>query len=710
VLRQAEVLPVAEYLAAVSGGAYTAIAHTVLVSATLGDFASGPDDPANRQGEEREFFGALPPWAPRSPEEIHLRNHSSYLAHGATGKLWFAANLLYGMIRHLLPFAAGIFLLAAATGFGFHRWLAQTLKKNPVFPDLGGPLAIAGILAATTLVLLALRHWVQTTPSPNGAALFDLQVQALFLIRATILTALFLVALPITLWALRKLGEFEVIEGLGRTLFQGDKGKGPQAEGIGFLVSVLSAVGAVATFIAARLAKGRSGRRILSLLVLAAGPLVLVVPFVGITYWVAQSGLHWDVPEGPSALRLAVLAVATLVVFLFLDEVTPNVHLFYRERLAKSFVVCRVWDSNGGRDVMKPEEPPWSDPLFFSLVQTTARDGGRLPRLVVCAAVNLSEEEIPPGRNAASFTFERDFSGGPATGYVPTAILEQQAGGGVLTLPAMMAVSGAALAPSMGRLTRPGLRLLLAVFNARLGLWLPNPSFRHRSTQQSLTVGERREWIEALPDWHPVGRQKEQPPWRRPGTLYILREALGINTLRNRFVYVTDGGHWENLGLVELLRRGCSQILCFDAAGDDVDEFHTLGNAIALARSDLGVEIEINLAPLKPDKETGFSQTDHVTGSIRYPNGATGVLVFAKATLPQDAPQDVIAFREIDPKFPTHPTTDQFFNEAKFESYRALGSHAAQGVIRELNRVRLANGLYPFVTQADQSSSSAGKP
>jgi hypothetical protein len=152
-------------------------------------------------------------------------------------------------------------------------------------------------------------------------------------------------------------------------------------------------------------------------------------------------------------------------------------------------------------------------------------------------------------------------------------------------------------------------------------------------------------------------------------------------------VYVTDGGHWDNLGLVELLRRGCGQILCFDAAGDDLAHFDMLSAAIALARSDLAVEIDIDLAPLRPGDD-GLSASDHARGTVTYPDGTAGVLVFAKAAMPKDAPLDVEAFRERDARFPTTSTFDQFFDDRQFESYRALGAHAARGAVRSLRAWR----------------------
>ena len=108
-----------------------------------------------------------------------------------------------------------------------------------------------------------------------------------------------------------------------------------------------------------------------------------------------------------------------------------------------------------------------------------------------------------------------------------------------------------------------------------------------------------------------------------------------------------------------------------------------LSDAIALARSDLGVGIDIDVDPLRPGDD-GLSPSDHCRGTITYPDGTAGVLVFAKAAMAKDAPQDLKAYREHDPRFPTNSTLDQFFDDRQFESYRALGAHAAEGAVRSL--------------------------
>lgn len=276
-------------------------------------------------------------------------------------------------------------------------------------------------------------------------------------------------------------------------------------------------------------------------------------------------------------------------------------------------------------------------------------------------------------------------------------------------MPAMMAIAGAALAPTMGKMTRPALRMLMALFNVRLGVWLPNPAKRF----DSISTGELLSLAETAANGGAVGTTASSPKTtvrrdgrlRRPGILYILREALGLNSLGQRYVYVTDGGHFENLGLVELLRRGCAQIVCLDAAGGQPTDFGTISEAIALAQSDLGVEIGIDLAPLKPksDGDNDECESDHVCGSIRFPNGETGVLVFARAAMPKDAPQDTKGYKQYDSRFPHHSTADQFFNERIFEAYRGLGAHAGRGCVESLKAYWKAHrselGPDPFVAQ-----------
>jgi hypothetical protein len=693
VLDEAKVLEATEYLAAVSGGDYLAVARTAAVATTFGDFWTGKS--ANQAPELPQdlilvpcSFATISPFGPNSPDERNLRDYSSYLARGINGKLWLGMNVIYGAVRHLLPFVALLFLLAAAIGFGFNRWIGKSLHADASidWKLVILNLQIAGGIAGVGVISLTVRQFVASSQRPSGTTLAALQGLSLLMLRAALLVAAILAGLPALL----------------RLLSFGDTWQDTW-------LPAGAAGGTAAAFSSAYVYLTQRGqlKRLLTYLRLVlplAGFVVVVIPFVGFTYWVTQQGFHLRQTAtdqaGPFYAFLA--AIVIVVGFSFLNEVTPSMHLFYREKLAKAFIGMRVRDTKTGE--LSWAEPPWRIPLSFSKVRDHSGVGAKLPKLVVCASVNASDESIPLGRNAGPFTFEQDYSGSPLTGYLPTRDLEAAAGEEVLTMPAMMAIAGAALSPTMGKMTRPAMRLLMALFNVRLGVWLPNPCWL-----DSLSAADCRR---GYPRKSAASRGPDVR-LRRPGMLYILREALGLNSLRQRYVYITDGGHFENLGLVELMRRGCGQIVCFDAAGDDLTHFHTISEAIALARSDLGVEIKIDLKDLMPGanevgndisfrdakpgpkeeskskpKAKGVSKSDHVSASIRYPNGETGILVFAKAAMSKDAPQDARAFQEVDPDFPHHSTADQFFDERKFESYRGLGAHAARGCVDVLNEYR----------------------
>src|SRR6185295_18607331 len=110
-------------------------------------------------------------------------------------------------------------------------------------------------------------------------------------------------------------------------------------------------------------------------------------------------------------------------------------------------------------------------------------------------------------------------------------------------------------------------------------------------------------------------------------------------------VRLTDGGHFENLGLYELVRRHCRYIVCADAGQDGDASFDDIGNAIRKVRQDFGVEITLDLARLKPN-EHGTSQQHIAVGDVLYPDGDLGVLVLFKPTITGDEPDDVLQYRK----------------------------------------------------------------
>jgi hypothetical protein len=225
-----------------------------------------------------------------------------------------------------------------------------------------------------------------------------------------------------------------------------------------------------------------------------------------------------------------------------------------------------------------------------------------------------------------------------------------------LTVGLAVATSGAAASPNMGYHTSPTLAFLMTVFNVRLGWWLRNPR-----------------WAEVWSD------QRYRLSLRE-----LLSELLGLTTDDRSWVYLSDGGHFENLGIYELVRRRCRFIVASDAGQDGNVTFEDLGNAIEKCRSDFGVDIEIDLTNIR-HSAARFSEWHCAIGSIRYdsqnPDEAQGTLLYIKSSLTGDESADVLRYASLHPAFPHESTSDQFFDESQFESYRALGYHIGCNVL-----------------------------
>lgn len=314
------------------------------------------------------------------------------------------------------------------------------------------------------------------------------------------------------------------------------------------------------------------------------------------------------------------------------------------------------------------------------------------PTLIVCAAANVTDPgATPPGRWVTSFTFSARSIGGPLIGALRTKQFERAFDGRSgrrrvrdLSLPAAVAISGAAIAPSMGKMTRRPLTFLLALANVRLGVWVPNPR-----------------WVLSLASRDERARESAVRRYGRPRPSYLIRELIGRSRVDSRYLFVTDGGHYENLGLVELLRRGCTEIYCFDASADG--KFTVLGDAIALARSELDVEIVINPSKLAPPPaapapanapwESDMAEDNVAQGKIIYRDHEgrvvrEGVLFYARCVMSKGVPWDVIAHHQEDPNFPHNSTVDQLYTDQKFESYRVLGHFAGENAIARMSATR----------------------
>jgi hypothetical protein len=276
------------------------------------------------------------------------------------------------------------------------------------------------------------------------------------------------------------------------------------------------------------------------------------------------------------------------------------------------------------------------------------------PYPLINTALNLvgGDELAWQERKAESFLLSPLYCGGESTCY--RALPDDNRD---LTLGRAVAISGAAASPNMGYHSSPPLTALMTVFNARLGWWLQNPG---------LDGG----------GWRAAGPA--------PGML-LWRELFSLTNERSAYVYLSDGGHFENLGVYELIRRRCRYIIACDAGADPSYQFQDLANLVRKCRNDFGIRIDIDPSPLKPQAPDGRSLWHCAIGTIHYDDvdarAGRGTLIYIKSSLTGDEPSDVGNFAAQHALFPHQSTADQFFTESQFESYRALGYHVAQRVV-----------------------------
>jgi len=408
--------------------------------------------------------------------------------------------------------------------------------------------------------------------------------------------------------------------------------------------------------------------------------------------WHALSDDYWRVLEMGSPVWLAGLGAIFFLAGLGLswrvDVNEFSLHHFYRNRLVR----CYLGASNPDR---KPEPFTGFDPAD-DVPLSDFSDDYPGPYPILNAALNITggEELGYATRRAKSFAFTPLYAGyelgasgkgnGRFTcdnGFLPSfsRTVQGRAAGGVaklgsecgISLGTAMAISGAAASPNMGYFTTPATAFYMALFDVRLGWWMGNPRYQK--------------------SWASLG-----PPL---GLGYLLSEVLGQSDQQRGYVYLSDGGHFENLAVYELIRRRCRLIVACDADCDPQYDFDNLLSLIEKARTDFGVRIEINCEPIRPVSGQRESGVNHVTGTIYYDVNNlhdTGTLIFIKASMPtkdgvpgrtpveRKLPDDVWHYWKVNPTFPHQSTADQWFDELQFESYRALGEHIGRDASREI--------------------------
>ena len=658
-LARADLLKRFDYLSTVSGGGYIGGSLTWLLGRPGTSWNLGARFP----------FGVLRRRLAGKESNVlrHLRLHGNYLAPGkGITALSLATVVLRGIVLNLLvwlPLAVlafcGLQLLEASIVDLANRWeppgpvaafVARLLSHG--YPSL---LALVGSLFLLAGVLYSVLTWWPVLPQPYlWRRRFERGVRRL--LQAGLLLA-GICSLPLVRAGLADAGG-------AAALFGG-------------ALSVVAGLAGGLTSFAGSGAAGR-GRIPVGPLAVAASVLILY-GLALVSYDVAARYLETRPPWGLGLLAGA-LAVSLLAGW-FVNLNYISIHRYYRDRLMEAFMPHPDTDGTTG---------PAVDADRAELSETSVATG---PYHLVNTNLVLvdSDRRRWRKRGGDSFVLSPHHCGSTATGWVPTADYMQH---DPLTLPTAVAISGAAAHPNTGAggagPTRGKmLSLLMALLNVRLGYWVPNPERGAPLSRWRQPVANhfRAAWYELSPRGFAEDRHLLQ---------------------------LSDGGHFENLGVYELVRRRVKVIVCCDAAADPGFDFKDLQVLMRRIGTDFGARILFDcgdriedLIPRDPDPRlvragdpdtdaypvgARFAERGYVRARIVYREGDPSTLILVKTAMVPGLDLLLRGYQGANPAFPDQSTADQFFDEEQFEAYRELGYAIADCLIDDPD-VQLADLL-----------------
>jgi hypothetical protein len=776
----------------VSGGGYTAAAYHVMRWS-----------PADQRGGEGEWPGSRspvpPPFGSSSAETGWVRRNTTYVLGSMKVALQGALSLGFGIAVNLLLLGS----ILGGTAWVLAWYLLASGRYESVESDAEWDGFGDGLVARVTTAVLdygwlilavgaavfVLRRFVERwrAISFTTRRWFDRVTMALIALGGAL--TLLVVAVPELISALESYAEAntsvwaDLVRALGlASPVSSPEGEAATAEVSGGTVgrtlgTIVGAILAVLASLRASTTEGAAGKGGLGslskkvwskikdpvvpwLAAIVLGLVVLVVTLRWVRALLVDPGLlaQWQLAY--------VFGGLLLLAKLLTDANRSSMHHFFRERISGAFLV-RPHESG-------VQPIPYGRPLRYS--DSTPRDGG--PELVSCAVANATDPEIVPSkRGCVPFIFDSHATGltdrllPPGEARRASAAYEFGADHGYhdVTLAGALAISAAAFSPMVGRENaRIGpYRAVLALANARLGVWLPNPLWVEESSlfkrlraveryaEAARVLGrlapsdgsrphlvdndaEWKKWQElcevlreldeacdahraelraggaaqsqrqrvedaerALRDYlrrpelgglRRSRRKLRLLTWRvfegartilmKPGLTRLTKEAFGQASIYDRFLYVTDGGHYDNLGLIEALRRKPERIFVLDASNDAEDTFRTLGRAIATARMDLDCEVDLDPRGMRR-LDTEAAQAAWAIGSYTFATGETGTILLAKAVMLGDLSWDLHTYAGDNVQFPRTSTGNQLYSEFDFEAYRSLGHAVTSRLVAE---------------------------
>jgi hypothetical protein len=405
-------------------------------------------------------------------------------------------------------------------------------------------------------------------------------------------------------------------------------------------------------------APNKRGSALINAVAIPLGGLLLVYGQMLLAHTVALA-----IIDGSHVGAIYAVLAGSLVFGLLADVNALGMHKVYRDRLMEAFMPGhQAVAENEWRPAVEADRAMLDEMCGahtagpYHLINTTV------------IAVDSAKARLR-GRCGDAFVLSPLFCGSGATGWRQT---QGWLPGGI-TLATAMAISGAAANPEAGAdgrgptLSR-GVSIFMALLNLRLGYWAFNPNPRYRVR------------------------------WRRlpPNFLYpgLAQGLLGANLSETKpFVELSDGGHFENLGIYELIRREVDLIIVADAGDDPDSSFTDLATAIERVRADFNVTITFSdperdlsgLLPLSAGNDLAtakfeLAQRGHAVAKIAY-GAKEGVLVYLKSVMTQGMSADILGYKAAHASFPDQSTANQEFDEEQFEAYRELGYQVTTSMI-----------------------------
>ena len=647
-----------DYLSTVSGGGYIG---TYLSTCILQDLEGTREPRSQTTDEDQPVFPFSQKTGVTESDRLrHLRNYASFLTpRGKSDLLAIPIVLLRGIVVNLmfiLPLLAFLALVLALTLTQEHTfvWTAGLQARGVPQVVATFPFSlVAGGVLLSWMLLYPLGHFYNELGSRARRRRESKERRRRYRFQRmqgwVLVAGVALLFIELQPWALDVLGtgtwsdvEPMVRAGLG----------GGLAGGVLFADKLASQIEKMWGKLSLLLIGGAS-----------AAMLWLMLLWMTDRFLQMENPLLWP-PWGYLAAVVLVLYCLILV-----DVNFTSLHKLYRDRLVSAFVAQA-----------DPVDPHHEVPKLSEL------NTGRAPYHLINAAVNVERAEeqfrFRSGRKAGFFFFGKRYCGGVRTGYLETTELEKVAHH--LDVGTAMAISGAAVAPRMGKATNRVLTFIMALLNVRLNYWLPNPSK-----------------LLSTPDDRWTRLQRQRLRFVKPGPVYLLREMFAGVSVKHSYVNLSDGGHVENLGVYELLRRQCRLIIASDGECDPDLSCGGLSEVIRMARIDFGFQVEMDGID-----EIRSGQQQYAIGRIRYGDERMGVLLYLKSNLGGDynleatlaeeryrtSPERdddrlfdenayVAHYRQLHPDFPHETTVDQLFDEFQFESYRALGCQVASAAL-----------------------------